>query len=172
MAGSLAHIIDANGRFYMDLIENLGDAHEALSECFHLILFLAAGDMAKVSRACEVLRYPDPFEPEVGEPTIPPMQFTAEDWDTDESNDEKAAAMHYEVVRAMQAKSGIPKLELKPSMTDPVLEADVRGYGWNTIEQDNPVLSQRVFAQQLFMTGLLLVEIRNHLCGEPEPAEG
>lgn len=37
MAGSLKHITDADGNFTMDLIENLGDAHEALEECFNKI---------------------------------------------------------------------------------------------------------------------------------------
>lgn len=37
MAGSYAHLIDDDGSFRMDLIENLGDAHEALEECFFII---------------------------------------------------------------------------------------------------------------------------------------
>ncbi len=36
MAGSLAHIIGSDGRFRMALIENLGDAHEALEDCYRL----------------------------------------------------------------------------------------------------------------------------------------
>lgn len=67
MAGSLNHIINKRGRFTMDNIENLGDAHEALGECFALILELSGGDMAKVSAACEKLRFPDPFATEYGE---------------------------------------------------------------------------------------------------------
>jgi hypothetical protein len=39
MAGSLKHIVAPDGTFTMDTIENLGDAHEALEECFDLIAF-------------------------------------------------------------------------------------------------------------------------------------
>lgn len=61
MAGSLSHIIDADGRFTMELIDNMGDAHEALEECFALILELSEGDMAKVSAVCRKHRFPDPW---------------------------------------------------------------------------------------------------------------
>jgi hypothetical protein len=37
MAGSLNHIVGEDGRFTMSSIENLGDAHEALDECFQII---------------------------------------------------------------------------------------------------------------------------------------
>jgi len=37
MAGSINHITDENGKFTMKYIENLGDAHEALEECFNEI---------------------------------------------------------------------------------------------------------------------------------------
>ncbi len=37
MAGSFEHIVNEKGNFYMDLIENMGDAHEALEECFEII---------------------------------------------------------------------------------------------------------------------------------------
>lgn len=67
MAGSLNHIIDDRGRFTMDTIENLGDAHEALEECFAIILELSGGDMAKVSAACDKHNFPDPFTAEYGE---------------------------------------------------------------------------------------------------------
>lgn len=40
MAGSLNHIVDNNGAFKMTTIENMGDAHEALEECFDLIALL------------------------------------------------------------------------------------------------------------------------------------
>ncbi len=60
MAGSLNHIVDGNGHFTMDLIENLGDAHEALEECFNLICELAGGDMARIESACRKLDYPVP----------------------------------------------------------------------------------------------------------------
>ena len=71
MAGSLYHIIDPDGSFSMDLIEHLGDAHEALEECFHIILFLCEGDMRLVSEACNRLGFPDPFDPNMDSPRAP-----------------------------------------------------------------------------------------------------
>ncbi len=67
MAGSLNHIVGSDGKFKMDTIENLGDAWEALEECFELILHLAKGDTKIVSRACEALGYPDPWKDEYGD---------------------------------------------------------------------------------------------------------
>ena len=41
MAGSYRHIVEDDGSFRgMDLIENLGDAHEALKECYEMIQYL------------------------------------------------------------------------------------------------------------------------------------
>ena len=37
MAGSLNHIVNEDGSFNMDLIENMRDAHEALAECHQII---------------------------------------------------------------------------------------------------------------------------------------
>ncbi len=37
MAGSYKHIVGPNGEFTMDLIDNMGDAREALEECFAYI---------------------------------------------------------------------------------------------------------------------------------------
>ena len=64
MAGSLNHIIDSDGTFTMDLIDNLGEAHEALEECFNLIIELSEGNMLLVSRACRACNYPDPYDPD------------------------------------------------------------------------------------------------------------
>jgi hypothetical protein len=61
MAGSLNHIVDTDGSFTMSLIDNLGDAHEALEECYALIIELSGGDMLKVSAACKKLRLVDPW---------------------------------------------------------------------------------------------------------------
>lgn len=42
MAGSFGHITDDEAHFIgMRLIENLGDAHEALEECYGMIWWLA-----------------------------------------------------------------------------------------------------------------------------------
>ena len=62
MAGSLSHITDRDGSFSIDLIENMGDAYEALEECFFLIRELSEGDTSKVSVACNKLNYPDPYD--------------------------------------------------------------------------------------------------------------
>lgn len=38
MAGSFSHIVsDDDGSFRMDLIDHMGDAHEALEECYDII---------------------------------------------------------------------------------------------------------------------------------------
>ncbi len=60
MAGSLNHIVDDDGSFTMDLIENLGDAHEALEECFYIIYLLSGGDHERIKEACTDLGFPIP----------------------------------------------------------------------------------------------------------------
>lgn len=46
MAGSLNHIVNPDdGTFRIGAIENIGDAHEALDECFKLIYKLSRGDI-------------------------------------------------------------------------------------------------------------------------------
>jgi hypothetical protein len=59
MAGSLNHIVGEDGRFRMESIENLGDAHEALEECFKIILELTGGKKAKVNRVLRKLNFPE-----------------------------------------------------------------------------------------------------------------
>lgn len=52
MAGSYRMIVDDNGDFCgIDLIENLGDAYEALEECFEMIRWLTGGDKQKIHQA-------------------------------------------------------------------------------------------------------------------------
>jgi hypothetical protein len=59
MAGSLSHIVDSRtGKFNMDLIENLGDAHEALQECFELIRTMTGGSRREVNKYCVNLKFP------------------------------------------------------------------------------------------------------------------
>lgn len=58
MAGSLNHIVDHNGEFYMDSIENMSDAHEALDECFHILKELIEGDWERLNPVLKKLRYP------------------------------------------------------------------------------------------------------------------
>ena len=60
MAGSLNHIVDSEtGEFTMDSIDNLGDAYEALEECFHLIRVMTGGSMDEVNEYCRALNYPE-----------------------------------------------------------------------------------------------------------------
>lgn len=58
MAGSLNHIVAEDGTFRMGGIDNLGDAHEALDECFKIIRALTDGDKEKVNAVCRRLRFP------------------------------------------------------------------------------------------------------------------
>ena len=52
MAGSYRHITDENNEFIgCEHIENLGDAHEALEEMYHMIDYLTGGDKAKIHAA-------------------------------------------------------------------------------------------------------------------------
>lgn len=49
MAGSYRHITDRDNNFIgIDLIDNLGDAHEALEECYDIIQYLSSGDKQKI----------------------------------------------------------------------------------------------------------------------------
>ena len=60
MAGSLNHIVDDEfGTFTMGTIENMGDAHEALHECFEIIRVLTKGKARKVNRVCRKLHFPE-----------------------------------------------------------------------------------------------------------------
>lgn len=59
MAGSLCHIVDdETGEFTMDNIDNLGDAHEALEECYYIIAEMSAGRKSRINKMCRRLRYP------------------------------------------------------------------------------------------------------------------
>lgn len=52
MAGSYMHCVDGDGLFVgTDLIDNLGDAHEALEEMFGMIQVLARGDLELIEQA-------------------------------------------------------------------------------------------------------------------------
>ena len=52
MAGSYRHITNKNNRFIgTSLLDNLGDAHEALEECYMMILHLTGGDKKKIFEA-------------------------------------------------------------------------------------------------------------------------
>ena len=52
MAGSYSHIVNDAGRFVgVRLLDNLGDAWEALEECYGMIWLLANGDASVVEDA-------------------------------------------------------------------------------------------------------------------------
>ena len=59
MAGSLRHIIDHKGRFTTDGIENLGDATEALEECFFIIKKLTNGKAETINTVCNKYNIPN-----------------------------------------------------------------------------------------------------------------
>jgi len=62
MAGSFNHIVDDDGKFTMDTIENLGDAHEALEDCYRIIYTLADGDTKKISNVCDEIETVNPWD--------------------------------------------------------------------------------------------------------------
>lgn len=52
MAGSYKHIVNADGSFRgTELLDNLGDAYEALEECFEMIQWLSHGDPRMIHKA-------------------------------------------------------------------------------------------------------------------------
>ena len=51
MAGSYRHCIGKDGHFEFDLIENMGDAHEACEMMFHMIHTLSRGNSRRISDA-------------------------------------------------------------------------------------------------------------------------
>ena len=52
MAGSYRHITNDDGSFRdIELIDNLGDASEALLECWEMIQYLSGGDKRKIFEA-------------------------------------------------------------------------------------------------------------------------
>lgn len=52
MAGSYSHITNDDGTFRgADLLDHLGDAYEALEECYGMIWYLADGDADRVEEA-------------------------------------------------------------------------------------------------------------------------
>lgn len=63
MAGSYSHITGKNNVFIgVDLIDNLGDAHEALEECYEIIQILSGGSKEKILKAIKKIylsRNPD-----------------------------------------------------------------------------------------------------------------
>ena len=51
MAGSFRHCVGKDGGFAMDLLENMGDAHEACEQMFWMVLFLSGYDDDKIIAA-------------------------------------------------------------------------------------------------------------------------
>jgi len=74
MAGSLSHIVGSDGKFTMDLLDHMGDAREALEECFEIIYGLAKGNSKKISKICKKLGYPDPWRDRYGDDPTEPMK--------------------------------------------------------------------------------------------------
>ena len=57
--GSLRHIVGEDGHFKMDTIENMGDAYEALHECFEIIRLMTGGNKEVVNRYCRLREFPE-----------------------------------------------------------------------------------------------------------------
>jgi len=56
MVGSYNHIVDKDGAFIgIDLIDNLGDAHEALEECYLIIQILAKKNRKKINKTIKYM---------------------------------------------------------------------------------------------------------------------
>lgn len=52
MAGSYSHITNEDGSFRgIDLIDNMGDAYEALEECYGMIQWLGRGSKQDIAEA-------------------------------------------------------------------------------------------------------------------------
>lgn len=59
MAGSLNHVVDdVTGQFKMTSIENLGDAYEALDECFKIIVALSGGQKFVLNPILKSFKFP------------------------------------------------------------------------------------------------------------------
>jgi len=62
MAGSLSHIVAEDGTFQMELISNMGDAHEALEECHQIIAYLLRDNPngpEVLAETCRELSFPE-----------------------------------------------------------------------------------------------------------------
>ncbi len=58
MAGSYRHVINEAGEFIgVGLIDNLGDAYEALEEMYDMIQYLSRGDRAQIHEAWRTGHY-------------------------------------------------------------------------------------------------------------------
>lgn len=53
MAGSYQHCCNDDGSFTFDLLDNMGDAHEACDEMHWMIDYLSSGDPRRVAKACK-----------------------------------------------------------------------------------------------------------------------
>ena len=58
MAGSYRHVTNKNGKLrsnveFLNYIENLGDAYEAIEEMYYMIQYLSNGDADSINEALE-----------------------------------------------------------------------------------------------------------------------
>jgi len=58
MAGSLLHIVGDDGKFTMDLLGTMGDACEALDDCYELIVRLTGGKKEIINKHAKPMRMP------------------------------------------------------------------------------------------------------------------
>lgn len=79
MGGSYRHIADAQNNFLgVKLIEDLGDAHEAIEELYYMILHLTGGDKTKIHEAWRD-GYARKFYPPSNEPLFTYEEFWSDD---------------------------------------------------------------------------------------------
>jgi len=129
MAGSLNHIIDSDGTFKMDTIENLGDAYEALEECFAIIYHLAEGDSERIGRLCEELKFPNPWNDKYGDDPTEPMKIngvTKFDGNTKRSAKMKKKFYQWGIYY-------LPQKQDDKIITHPLVSI---GYGWYVSEEE------------------------------------
>jgi hypothetical protein len=96
MAGSYSHIVNSKNEFRgIELIDNLGDAHEALEECYWMIWLLTRGDKEKIHDIhCEYLKKIEGSDYK---------STSAEYWgDEDECEDESDYNARYEMEKSRE----------------------------------------------------------------------
>jgi hypothetical protein len=74
MAGSFNHLVDEDGTYHSDNVENMKDCGEALRDCWRIIYALAKGNSKKISKVCQEIGTVDPWSEEYGEARKKKMQ--------------------------------------------------------------------------------------------------
>jgi len=67
MAGSFNHLVGIDDKFTADMLDNMGDAIEALEECWKIIFELADDDKQIIGEVCDKFDFVNPWESEFDE---------------------------------------------------------------------------------------------------------